>query len=232
MKRIFSIFGVLFLMFVAACTIYVRDAYQKKLPYVQVAAVETGTFYYESEYEGKIQKLDTNRELHDFAEDYVYSVAVSVHADAAYMEIGDNAELFIGALEQERFYGRIISFAYEYSVDGKTPENTLVEVGFPNVFNTTDNGTICVKIKKETAFMDCILPQEVLFEDDTGRYIYLVKKRDGVWGAECYIERMNVKILAFTESRISIDCYQPIKYPVVVYSGEPIQSGQVVRLYP
>ena len=232
MKRIFSIFGVLFLVVVAACTIYARDAYQKKLPYVQVAVAEKGTFYYESEYEGKIQKLDMNRELPDFADDYVYSVAVSVDADAAYMDIGDNAELAIGASEQEQFDGRIISFAYEYSVDGKMLENTLVEVGFPNVFNTTDNGTIGVKIKKETAFMDCILPQEALFEDNASQYIYLVKKRDGVWGAEYYIERMNIKILAFTESRISIDYYQSIKYPVVVHSGAPIQSGQVVRLYP
>jgi len=232
MKRVFSILGVSFLVFAAVCTFYARDAYQKKLPFVQVVANETGTFYFELKLEGTIKKLDSNRDLPDFAKDYVYGVTVSIPADATYIELGDNVELLVSAPNQEQFYGQIISFVYEYSGDGKTSENIIVEIGFPNVLDAIDNKTVAIKMKKETTFMDCILPQETLFEDLAGQYIYLVKKRDGAWGSEYYLERMNIKILASTESKFSIDRNQSLKYPVVIHSNNPIQNGQIVRLYP
>lgn len=76
----------------------------------------------------------------------------------------------------------------------------------------------------------CISPLAV-YEENTKRYVYVVKEREGILGNEYYVEQIFVKVLDENEHWAAVEGALDDKSQIVVSVTAEIRNGGTVRLY-
>lgn len=76
----------------------------------------------------------------------------------------------------------------------------------------------------------CCVPPIAVHTDNSRRYVYVVKEREGILGMEYYVEEINVKVLDENEYWVAIEGALDGESRIIVSATQEIRNGEIVRL--
>ncbi len=76
----------------------------------------------------------------------------------------------------------------------------------------------------------CCVPPIAVHTDNSRRFVYVVKEREGILGMEYYVEEINVKVLDENEYWVAIEGALDGESRIIVSATQEIRNGEIVRL--
>lgn len=113
---------------------------------------------------------------------------------------------------------------------GNAPGNYEVRIDLPEGVGTPGlSGTIRVSETGEK--YSCCISPAVIRKEENRSYVYVMKEREGILGAEYYAEEINVKILDENDNFAAVEGALDGDSQIIVSSTMEISNGDVVRYY-
>ena len=143
-------------------------------------------------------------------------------SEGRFIEIGDEANIRVGGLTHS-----IKAIVYEIVPVGDMLKICLV----CKTEELTGGEYIAVKFHKQTEVFDLIVPNEAIFRDAMGSFIWVVSSKAGALGTEYISKRVKVLIADmddyYTAISRGMDFFEPV---VVSYSKDLTINGRVSRM--
>ena len=76
----------------------------------------------------------------------------------------------------------------------------------------------------------CCVTPEAVHTENTRSFVYVLKEREGILGAEYYVEQVTVRIQDENESWVAVEGALDANSRIITSSTKEIKNGEVVRL--
>ena len=87
---------------------------------------------------------------------------------------------------------------------------------------------LSVAISLQKSLHDAVVPNEALFEDSRGVFVFTVTTKATALGSRSYVQRVDVTVVRSDDRYSAVDGLNAGEY-VVVLSSKPLSSGMAVR---
>lgn len=122
-------------------------------------------------------------------------------------------------------------YKVDYITESQTmPGNYELYINLPTEVGTPGQSGSFTHSEAGEKYYCCIPPQAV-YTENTKRYVYVLREREGILGNEYYVEQIYVKVLDENEYWAALEGAIDDKSQIVVSSTAQVRNGGVVRLY-
>ncbi len=90
--------------------------------------------------------------------------------------------------------------------------------------------TINVTLNSTNRQYDCVVPNSAIYEDDNGKFVYLMVTKSSPLGDRYIVKKKSVKVLATDGSVSALDASSVNGEYIITRSEKPLESGDQVRL--
>lgn len=151
-----------------------------------------------------------------------YEAILQVDAKIDFVAVGDQVEVMIPSLQKRDIEGEIKNITLK--------ENQKeISVRF-NEEGLQGNESIKVKFSKSSEQEYPIISYNALQQDNTGYFIYVLKKIKSPLGEDYIITRKDVKLIDFTESYAAVNEQLQDNEMILTTSEKPIKQGERVKV--
>ncbi|EMS69013.1 membrane-fusion protein [Ruminiclostridium cellobioparum subsp. termitidis CT1112] len=150
---------------------------------------------------------------------------------ANYLVTGDEVEISINSLNEEKVKGKIIAITTP-AVDKPGENNNLQKVIVIDLeLKTLVGGEHAdIYLKKETKNYEMLIPNEAVREERNDYYVFVIKESEGPLGKEYYIQKIKVFCEASDDSYTAVSGGLLFSDRVVFSSDKPLSEGDRVRI--
>ena len=140
-----------------------------------------------------------------------------------YVSLNDKADLKLDGSSKET------EATVDYLAESESmPGNYEIYMNLPEGKGTPGLSGIMTRTETGEKYPNC-LPPSAVHRDNTRSFVYVVKEREGILGAEYYVEELNVKILDENENWIAVEGALDRESQVIVSATKEIKNGEIVR---
>lgn len=140
-----------------------------------------------------------------------------------YVSLDDKADLKLDGSSKET------EATVDYLAESESmPGNYEIYMNLPEGKGTPGLSGIMTRTETGEKYPNC-LPPSAVHRDNTRSFVYVVKEREGILGAEYYVEELNVKILDENENWIAVEGALDRESQVIVSATKEINNGEIVR---
>lgn len=140
-----------------------------------------------------------------------------------YVSLDDKADLKLDGSSKET------EATVDYLAESESmPGNYEIYMNLPEGKGTPGLSGIMTRTETGEKYPNC-LPPSAVHRDNTRSFVYVVKEREGILGAEYYVEELNVKILDENENWIAVEGALDRESQVIVSATKEIKNGEIVR---
>lgn len=161
-----------------------------------------------------------------------FKLKVAVDSTKAnYLVTGDEVEISINSLNEEKVKGKIIAITTP-AVDKPGENNNLQKVIVIDLeLKTLVGGEHAdIYLKKETKNYEMLIPNEAVREERNDYYVFVIKESEGPLGKEYYIQKIKVFCEASDDSYTAVSGGLLFSDRVVFSSDKPLSEGDRVRI--
>ncbi|MCL2222552.1 MAG: hypothetical protein FWB92_09525 [Oscillospiraceae bacterium] len=229
--------ALLFIIGLTVSTIYSRGFFERQKPFVHVTGVESITFTWEFEARGVAGELGELSQRLDRGFDFDIEITVP-------------EEKYIFYMSDLRIYpGQNVDVTFDrhgYAINGVVINRSFMDGEFTLVVAIQDPtsllypgnpATVTLEVTLTEEDLTNMIPMIALNQDPftNQHYIYVVNRRDGMWGREFYVERQDVELswperIEFFYNIFSATGFD-FRLPIVTWSDQELYDGALVRLW-
>ena len=234
-RKIGAALALVFIIGISVATVYSRGFAERQKPFVHISFPHEGTFFWDFETRSTMRSANDDEAERGHAwlteiivpfeafGDYVNAIAavdVELNLDLsgnfrpariAYRSIFENGDIL---------------YIFSYQPDFRVGINTVVD---------GEGVTVRISHRGQQVF-DNLLPFSAIHQDPfTGnQYVFVVRRRDGAWGREYIVERVDIEICVFLPrfahlANIMLPNF--VGQPIVIHSEATLFCGAGVRIF-
>ena len=226
-QRVGIILAVIFIIGFTASTIYARGFAEMQKPLVQIISTELITFTWSYEASGTVQTADFP---HNERFEFTVDIIVPEEAYKSYM----SELLFGGGWPVSINIGGVGFHTHGMVVHRRDAIGDIrMTVGFnPTIWNAHPGDEVAVLLELESHEQPAVTLSAIHHDPFTNEYyIFLVLRRDGIWGREFFVERENITFGFPRQIGHLVTINVEPGRPIVAWSEKPLYNGAVVRIF-
>lgn len=140
-----------------------------------------------------------------------------------YVSLNDKADLKLDGSSKES------EATVDYLAESESmPGNYEIYINLPEGKGTPGLSGIMKRTETGEKYPNC-LPPSAVHRDNTRSFVYVVKEREGILGAEYYVEELSVKVLDENENWVAVEGALDSESQVIVSATKEIKNGEIVR---
>lgn len=158
-------------------------------------------------------------------EKYPYIARFNCDVDRQTVFKGDKVELTFLGIRESKLMGEVIKLEYDVM-------SSEIIIGFKYEGDILGE-SIAFQLDKNPQGVFNIVPLSVIYEDQEGKYVYIVKREQGAWGDNYVAYKQPIWIIAADELNASIGDLTNLinQNPVIVESEVEPYEGMKVKFY-